>query len=180
MNLSITGRLLAAICLGVFAVTAAAQQRNPIESRLDARKVVTAADGKESFVAADAARPGDVIEYVATYRNTGTTAVKNLEATLPIPADTEFIPGSVKPPGARASVDARAFADMPLIRKVARDGRMVDEAVPYREYRALRWNTGDLGANQAVTFTARVRVLSERGANAASTGSGQAPPETKR
>jgi hypothetical protein len=34
----------------MFAVTAdAQQQRNPIESRLEARKVVTAANGKESF-----------------------------------------------------------------------------------------------------------------------------------
>ena len=50
MSLSTTGRLLAAICLGMFAVTAdAQQQRNPIESRLEARKVVTAANGKESF-----------------------------------------------------------------------------------------------------------------------------------
>jgi uncharacterized repeat protein (TIGR01451 family) len=172
MNLSTMGRLLAAVCLGAFAVTAAAQQqRNPIESRLDARKVVTVADGKESFVAADAARPGDVIEYTATYRNTGTAAVKNLEATLPIPADTEFIAGSAKPAGARASLDARAFADMPLVRKVAHEGRMVDEPVPAREYRALRWYPGELAADKSINFTARVRVLKERGATA--------PPEAK-
>jgi uncharacterized repeat protein (TIGR01451 family) len=172
MNRSIVGRYLAAVCLGVFAVTAAAQQqRSPIESGLEARKVVTAADGKESFAAADAARPGDVIEYAATYRNTGTAAVRNLEATLPIPADTEFIAGSAKPAGARASLDARGFADMPLVRKVVREGRTVDEPVPAREYRALRWYPGELAANQATTFTARVRVLAERGATP--------PPEAK-
>ena len=171
MSLSITGRLLAAICLGVFAVTATAQQRNPIESKLEARKVVTAADGKESFVAADAARPGDVIEYTATYKNAGTAAVGNLEATLPIPADTEFIAGSAKPAGARASLDARAFGEMPLVRKVVRDGKSVEEPVPTREYRALRWYPGALTTNQSINFTARVRVLPERGANS--------PPETK-
>jgi uncharacterized repeat protein (TIGR01451 family) len=171
MNCSTVGRLLAAICLGAFAVTATAQQRNPVESRLEARKVVVAADGKESFAAADAVRPGDVIEYTATYRNTGTAAVGNLEATLPIPTDTEYIAGSAKPAGARASVDARAFAEMPLVRKVAREGRMVDVPVPASEYRALRWYPGALTANQAITFTARVRVLTERGANA--------PPEPK-
>ena len=172
MNRSTVSRYLAAVCLGVFAVTASAQQqRNPIESRLEARKVVTAADGKESFTAADAARPGDVIEYAATYRNTTTAGVRNLEATLPIPADTEFIAGSARPEGARASLDARAFAAMPLTRKVVVEGRTVDQPVPVREYRALRWYPGELTANQAITFTARVRVLTERGANA--------PPETK-
>jgi len=172
MNRSTVGRYLAAVCLGVFAVTASAQQqRNPIESRLEARKVITAADGKESFAAADAARPGDMIEYAATYRNSGTAAVRNLEATLPIPADTEFIAGSAKPAGARASLDARAFADIPLVRKVVKDGKAFDEPVPAREYRALRWYPGELAANQAITFTARVRVLTERGATP--------PPESK-
>jgi uncharacterized repeat protein (TIGR01451 family) len=151
---------LAAIlaCAGL----AAAQQPNPIESRLEARKVVAAADGKESFAAADAAKPGDVIEYTATYRNASTQAVRNLEATLPIPANTELVPGSATPAGARASLDARAFEPMPIKRKVRRGAAEVDETVPVGEYRYLRWYPGELGPGKSIAFKARVRVLDDR------------------
>jgi uncharacterized repeat protein (TIGR01451 family) len=149
--------------LAVAAVLAAgplhAQQQSPIETTLEARKVVRAADGKESFAPAAAAKPGDVIEYVATYRNVTRRPVKNLEATLPIPSNTEFVPGSPNPAAAKASVDSRAWADMPLKRKAMRDGREIEEAVPVRDYRYLRWYPGELGGEKAMTFTARVRVV---------------------
>lgn len=161
---------LAALVLAC-AGLAGAQQANPIESRLEARKVVVAADGKESFVAADAAKPGDVIEYAATYRNTATQAVRNLEATLPIPANTELVSGSSTPAGAKASVDARSFEPVPLKRKVRRGAAEVEETVPLGEYRSLRWYPGELAPGRSITFKARVRVLDDRPA----TG----PPATK-
>lgn len=136
----------------------------PLESRLVARKVVVEG-GRENLVDAREARPGDVIEYVATYRNTGTVAIRDLEATLPIPKDTEFVAGSSRPAGARASTDGQAFAAVPLKRKAKRaDGREVDEPVPLADYRALRWSAGELGAGRSLAFTARVRVTDERSA----------------
>ena len=149
--------------VGIVAILAAAplqaQQSSPIETRLEARKVVRAADGSESFAPATAAKPGDVIEYVATYRNVTRQPVRNLEATLPIPGNTEFVPGSPKPAAAKASVDSRSWADMPLKRKAMRDGREIEEPVPVREYRYLRWYPGELAGDKTMTFTARVRVL---------------------
>jgi uncharacterized repeat protein (TIGR01451 family) len=147
------------IAMILFAAPLHAQQNGPIETRLEARKVVRAADGQESFAPATAAKPGDVIEYAATYRNTSRDPVRNLEATLPIPGNTEFVPGSARPDSAKASVDSRAWADMPLKRKVLRDGREVEEQVPFREYRYLRWFPGALGGEKSMTFTARVRVV---------------------
>ena len=138
-------------------------QANAVETRLEARKVVAAADGKETQAPAEQARPGDVIEYVATYRNTTRQPVRNLDATLPIPSETEFIPGSEKPAGARASVDGTTWGAMPLKRKVQRDGREVEEAVPAREYRFLRWHADTLAAEKSAAFTARVRVIDDRG-----------------
>jgi len=127
--------------------------------RLESRKVVAAADGKETFAAAESAKPGDVIEYTATYRNTTRQAIKGLEATIPVPSNTEFVAGSQRPAQAKASLDARTWGDMPLKRKVVRDGREVEEQVPVREYRYLRWFPGELGGDKTMTFTARVRVV---------------------
>jgi uncharacterized repeat protein (TIGR01451 family) len=151
---------LIGVAMIFFAAPLHAQQPNgPVEMRLEARKVVRAADGQESFTTATQAKPGDVIEYVATYRNVSRQAVSNLAATLPIPANTEFVSGSAKPAAAKASVDSRAFGDMPLTRKVQRNGREVEEPVPFREYRYLRWFPGELGGEKSMTFTARARVV---------------------
>jgi uncharacterized repeat protein (TIGR01451 family) len=153
-------KLFAAALFLAAAPLHAQQQTGPLEVRLESRKVVAAADGKETFAPATTARPGDVIEYVATYRNTSRSPLRGLEATVPIPSNTEFVPGSERPAKPlKASTDSRTWGDMPLKRKVIRDGREVEEQVPVREYRYLRWFPGELGADKSMTFTARVRVV---------------------
>lgn len=142
-----------------------------LQTRLDARRVVTAPDGKESFDSAATARPGDVIEYVATYRNTTRQPIRNLQAGLPIPAETEFLMDSPKPAAVLGSTDGQAYAPLPLTRKVQRNGVTVDEAVPASDIRYLRWTAPELRGEQSVTFTARVRVRDDR-----ATG----PPATSR
>jgi hypothetical protein len=42
-----------------------------------------------------------------------------------------------------ASLDGSAFAAVPLKRTVTRGGKPVEEQVPYREYRAIRWLAGE-------------------------------------
>lgn len=133
--------------------------KDPVEARLEVRKIVRAPDGRESTAAADSVKPGDVLEYVVTYRNNGAQAVRDFIATLPIPQATELVAGSERPAGASASVDSRDFGPVPLKRKVRRDGREVEEAVPSRDYRALRWRAPELKAGQQVRYSARVRVL---------------------
>lgn len=155
-------RALAAFLCLFAALSASAQPNdNPLVTKLEARKVVRAADGKETFAPAETAKPGDVIEYVATYRNSGKQPIRNLEATLPIPQNTELVDGSARPAGAKASVDARTFADMPLKRRVVRDGKTVEETVPTREYRSLRWYAAELPGDKVATYTARVKVLDD-------------------
>jgi len=144
----------------------------PLESRLAARKVVVT-DGRENLVDATNAKPGDLIEYTATYRNNGKAPIRNLEATLPIPTDTEFVAGSARPAGARASTDGKSFAALPLKRKARRpDGKEVEEAIPLRDYRALRWYTGELAGDKTVSFAARVRVVDDRSATPEPPGKG--------
>lgn len=157
---------LAGAALLALAIPAAAQQKapapGPLETKIEQRKVVRAADGAESLAAADAVKPGDLLEYTATYRNTTKQALSKLEATLPIPAETEYVPGSAKPANAKASTDGRTFGDLPLKRTVKRNGVDVEEAVPPSEYRFLRWYPGELAGEKALTYTARVRVTEIR------------------
>lgn len=161
--MTITRRILTGLFSAlVFAPAAIAQPKAtplPLVTQIEARKVVRAADGRESFAPADTARPGDVIEYVATYRNNGKQPISALEATLPIPANTEFVAGSARPVNARASLDGRAFAELPLKHSVKRDGGEVVEEAPLRDYRQLRWYPGVLVGEQALVFSARVRVI---------------------
>ena len=153
--------LAAAALVIAAALPVGAQQAapSPVEVKLDVQRIARTADGREARESADRARPGDTLEYAVTYRNAGREPVRDLLATLPIPSATEFVAGSARPANARASLDARDFAAMPLKRKVKRDGRDIDEAVPLREYRYLRWTVGELRAGEALTFVARVRIL---------------------
>lgn len=120
---------------------------------------VTRDHGKESFASADKANPGDVVEYRATYRNAGDRAVRQVAATLPIPAGTAYVPGTASPPPALASLDGRTFAPLPLKRRVRLDdGREVEREVPATEYRWLRWTIPALDPRASRTVRARVRV----------------------
>jgi uncharacterized repeat protein (TIGR01451 family) len=154
-------KTLAAILVLAIAgpVAAQAPAKNAVEARLEVRKLTRSADGRESFVDADSAKPGDVLEYVVTYRNVSGKPVSGFFATLPIPQATEYIAGSAKPELATASVDANVFQAMPLKRKVMRDGRDVEEAVALREYRYLRWSIAEFPPDKSYTFAARVRVV---------------------
>ncbi len=155
--------LVAALALatGVSVGVRAQSPAGPLESRLDARKVVVEA-GVERLVDAKDAKPGDVIEYAATYRNTGKDAIRELNATLPIPRETELLAGKARPAPSTASLDGTAFAPLPLKRTVTREGKPVVVDVPLAEYRALRWRVPQLPAGQSLTFIARVRVVDDR------------------
>jgi len=148
-----------AVMAAALPARAQAPAKDPVEARLEVRKIVRAPDGRESSSAAAVVKPGDVLEYVVTYRNNGAKPVRDFAATLPIPPATELVAGTERPAGAAASVDAREFKPVPLKRKVMRNGREMEEAVPFRDYRALRWTTPELKAGQSLTYSARVKVL---------------------
>jgi uncharacterized repeat protein (TIGR01451 family) len=156
-------RTLAFALVFMLGATQALAQRaaEPLETRMEQHKVVMA-EGRERLESADNVKPGDVIEYVATYRNTGTATLTGLMATVPVPSLTEYLPGSAKPAASLASVDGVQFAPLPLVRKVRlADGKEVDQPVAMREYRALRWKAGDLGAQKSVSYSVRVKVLED-------------------
>src|SRR5436309_3137777 len=112
---------------------------------LTASKIVKI-NGSEQKQPGDKAKPGDVIEYVADYKNTDKRAVKDVQAKLPVPSGMEYLPETANPGGVMASTDDVHYAPVPLKRKVqGANGQMKEELVPYSEYKSLRWDLGLIG-----------------------------------
>lgn len=137
---------------------AALAQSPAVTSTLVAQRVEIV-DGKAVLKPAAQAKSGDIIEYSGTYRNGGKTAVDKLLATVPVPVGTTLVAGSATPAQAQASVDGTQFAPMPLMRSVKQpDGSARNEPVPLAEYRALRWELGNLAPGGSAVVSLRVRI----------------------
>jgi hypothetical protein len=155
--------LLAGLALTALFVPAGdAAAAGDVTVALQASRVVAAANGKERLEPTESVRPGELIEYRATYTNRGAGAVRGLEGVLPIPVGTEYVGLSATPAGVEASTDGVRFAPIPLMRKVVRDGRETWEPVPASEYRALRWKLGELAPDAKASIAARVLVPQTR------------------
>ena len=127
-----------------------------VEVTLVQKKVVQADNGTERLVDADTAKPGDVIEYQATYINKTDKPVSQVIASLPLPEGLEYVPKSAKPSGsARMSAQDKQFGVEPLSRR-SLTGKT--EPVPYNEYRDIRWTIGQIPVAKSVTVTARAKV----------------------
>jgi uncharacterized repeat protein (TIGR01451 family) len=159
MHRSIERVMAFALCVAVLAAPATAIAQGDVSVALTAHRVSTSSGGQETLVSAEQARPGEVIEYRATYRNDGSGKVRSLVATMPVPNGMEYLPRTAQPTVVLASLDGKSFAPVPLKRKVRlADGREVTRDVPASEYRWLRWPIGSLDAKSAETVRARVRV----------------------
>jgi uncharacterized repeat protein (TIGR01451 family) len=152
----VTALALTVAGLGSFALAYA--DGGDVSVALTAHRILVS-QGKEARLPAEQAKPGDVIEYRATYSNRGASAVRDLEATLPVPAGLEYLPKTAQPVRLQASLDGKTFAPAPLTRRVKlSNGKTELREVPASEYRALRWSIGLLGANSSRTVGARMRV----------------------
>jgi len=119
---------------------------------------VSMQDGKEVMSPAKQAAPGDIVQYTAVYKNTDKASATQVFATVPVPAGTEYVAGTAVPAGAQASTDGTNFSPIPLKRTVKNsEGKLVEQDVPFSEYRALRWSLGDLAGGASRTVSARVK-----------------------
>jgi uncharacterized repeat protein (TIGR01451 family) len=125
---------------------------------LTANKIVIV-NGAEQRQSSEKAKPGEIIEYVAEYRNTAKSPVSNVVATLPIPSGMEYIPDTADPAQVMASTDEHNYAPVPLKRMVrGADGKMIEQQVPYAEYRSLRWKLGEIQGESSKSVKARMTV----------------------
>jgi uncharacterized repeat protein (TIGR01451 family) len=153
----IIGLLVFASIAG-FAPTAIAKGENSAVVGTLSQNRIVQVDGKEVLQSADAVKPGDLIEYQLKYANKGATSVSNMMVTLPIPKGLVYV-GAMAPSAKFASLDGVKFESIPIKRTVrTADGKEVVQDVPLNEYRALRWDAGQLEAGKVSLFSARARV----------------------
>ena len=158
------------VCLG-FPMNAAAQataehapEKRPhdaVQIQLSQWKVQVDATGTEHLVDAKKLKPGDVMEYRASYSNVSKRPVKSLMAVLPLPEGLDYLADSSKPtePAAEAATQDGKFAAQPLMHVVkGKDGKPRTEPVPYDAYRSLRWSVAELAPGKSFEIRARARV----------------------
>jgi len=150
--------LLGGALFGLAMHAQAAPAAEPVKVNLQVFKVILS-NGKESLVESKTVKPGEMLEYRATYSNVSKKNISNLAATLPVPKGMEFVAQSAKPMAVEATTDGREFGAVPLMRKKASGG---EEPVPVAEYRALRWKAVELPAGKSYEVSARMRVSTVR------------------
>lgn len=147
--------------IALFAISLCLPLLAEVKVVLTANKIVLV-NGKEQKESSDKAKPGDVIEYVAEYRNGGKAQVTNVVATLPVPSGMEFVPETAQPPQVMATTDEKTYAPVPLKRTVTgADGKTVEQLVPFSEYRSLRWNLGTIPGGESKSVKARMKVKTQ-------------------
>lgn len=130
-----------------------------VNVRLSVHRIVKNAQGKESVSPGESARPGELVEYRAVYKNSSAATARGVLGTLPVPAEMDYVPDSASPATASASTDGVTYSRMPLKRRVRLSGGAVaNREVPVEEYRSLRWNLGDLAPGASVTVRARMKI----------------------
>ena len=135
------------------------KKQEPLSITLSAQKVQKSADGKETLSKADKVAPDDLLEYSAVYRNRSKDSISGLNASLPIPFGMTYVAKSARPESVLASVDGVKFEAEPLMRTVKdKDGKEQQIAVPYSEYRNLRWAIGTMEGGKRLEVSARMRV----------------------
>lgn len=143
---SLTLSLLAIACIGVGVARA-----SDLAVSLEAFKVTREATGPEVLVLADAAAPGELIEYRALCKNETESAMSDVMAEIPVPEGLVWAASSDQP----KAVEAR-LADGRLVSLPALDEE--GNPLPAELVRALRWKIERISAGESVVVSLRASV----------------------
>ena len=155
--------VIGVICLLASGSLAMAENTGKVSAELKAFKVLAAKDGREVFVNASVARPGETIEYRIRHANGTNGALQGLVVNGAIPAGTVYVAGSESKSEAlmfQAKVKHGKWAEPPLLKVVTgKDGKKRTVEVPPRDYAAVRWVRREaLAANAQSLIKYRVQV----------------------
>ncbi len=154
-------RALIPVLLAALVPMGSALADEPVSSRMDAYRVVTATNGSEQLEAAASVKPGDVIEYQIVYDNAGARSVSDLRINGPIPSGTLYVDGSARTTvrsQLKFSADGGASWQAAPVKRKSADGKR-DEAVPPTAYTNVQWTAQEplqQGASQKYRYRVRV------------------------
>lgn len=133
----------------------------PITINLKQFKVLKGVNGEPKFTDASLVLPGDVLEYRATYTNRGSVPL-SVTATLPVPDNVEYVKDSAKSKANLAhsvALKDLQFASEPLMKKtISSSGVTLMQAIPYADYRFVRWDLSALAPGTSVEVSIRAMV----------------------
>lgn len=159
-----TFRAIAGVLALVLPLLASAALEARLESKMEAF-LVSEQDSREVFKPADAAEPGDTLEYRLSYSNTTEKALSALQVAVPVSENTLYLEKSAKtavPSRFEVSIDNGKTWQMPPVKREYKDkeGNRVSQVVPVSEYTHLRWVVNNpIQAGEQQTFSYRIRIL---------------------
>lgn len=119
-----------------------------VKTELVAHKLLP--DGE--LVAAENAKPGDIILYDFTIFNDDPSEIKNLNPSLNVPHGTTLLPSRIIPAkNYKVSLDGVEFLPYPIKDK---EGKAVADEL----YRAVSWNIAEMKADEKMTVKLGVQV----------------------
>jgi len=142
--------------------TSALSQENSQIRDIDVKikaTLIKVINGKETMEPAVDVKPGDTIEYQAIYVNKSGHRINQIQAILPIPNGTEYVPKTAHPAYAEARVENGEFKSIPLKTEVrGGDGLTHTITVPEKNYRELRWRIDHIDPSKNNVVSMRVKV----------------------
>jgi hypothetical protein len=119
----------------------------------------TAKGVRETLEPLNELRPGDTVEYEAAYVNGTGQTVHDVHLTIPVPEGGLVYKGATSLPPQAATLDGKQYAALPLTRvETEANGQRVARPVPLAEYKALRWNLGDVPSGTTRIVRARMQL----------------------
>ncbi|HEV8589464.1 MAG TPA: hypothetical protein VGQ72_11360 [Pyrinomonadaceae bacterium] len=164
----VTAVLIATVSLLVLGVAGSAQRHLiSAAARPEVKVQLSAAVERDAALLpldkANAARPGEVLDWTITSENSGNGAAFEYKAVGHIPRGTEFVAGTAKADGAKAlySIDnGKSFSDKPTIEEKQSDGTMKRVAAPVAMYTDVRYEWADAlapGGKLSASYKVRVK-----------------------
>lgn len=155
-----------AVALALAPWGASAQDQKPagpLSASLAVQSVEVEEGGKETLSSAEAAAPGDLLQYTGRYSNVSPEPLPGLVINGPIPANTSFVKAGLAVSHKAAFevlIDGEPWQGLPAYKTVSLpDGTQNRVEAEASDYRQVRWRLADALAPGATLVTVyRVQV----------------------
>jgi len=156
--------LTASLAFWISGAAAQDDPEGPLVAELSVERVEVDEESKEeTLIAAEAASPGDLLQYTGRYTNTSEEPLAGLVINGPIPANTIFEEGGLsvsQEADLEVLIEGEAWQGLPASKTVTmQDGSKKRVPATPADYRQIRWRLTDVLAPEATLVTVyRVRV----------------------